>query len=234
MGGCIVESLHQDEIRKLEDELSQLQYLLGGLNSNDKIVCKYNNFWSCDKECSCVPVPNDERLDKVVEYIKKHNISNETFMRLVLSYLQGYMVKYNGQYGELFLELDEVLADYKFNHSTVGRVAENNLKEKELIELLNKQGLIEGSLLNRFLKKYSLTETDFMVLAKTSINYNYNILRGFERKDLLLELKQILQEFDLYESFSYVILYRKRIEIRQKELEEKNKCKSLWRCLIRK
>lgn len=71
-------------------------------------------------------------------------------MRLVLSYLKGYIVKYNGEYGELILELDRVLMDYNFNHSDVGKVIANDLKDKELLELLKKYDQVEGTLLNDF------------------------------------------------------------------------------------
>jgi len=205
-------SLHQDEIRELEDKDLQLQYLLGGLNTSEKTACGYNAFWNCDIRCSCNPIPNDDRLAKIKEFRNKHNISNETFMRLVLSYLKGSLVKYNGEYGELILDLDKVLRSYNFKHSTIGKVVENDLKEKELLELLVKYGQVEGSSLNNFLKRYSLTPTDFMVLAKTSINYNFKILRGFEIKDLPVDLKNVLEEFDLYQSWEYVKEYRKKIE----------------------
>lgn len=214
-------SLHQDEIKKLEDKELQLQYLLGGLNTSEKTACQYNTFWGCDIRCSCTPIPNDERLTKIKNFIEKHNISNETFMRLVLSYLKGYIVKYNGEYGELILELDRVLMDYKFKHSEVGKVIENDLKEKELLELIEKYGQDEDSLLNKFLTKYSLTTTDFMVLAKTSINYNFAVVRGFDIKDLPIDLREILREFDIYQSWEYVKEYRKQTQekIEQEKLE---------------
>lgn len=210
-------SLHQDEIKKLEDKELQLRYLLGGLNSSEKTECKYNNFWGCDIRCSCTPIPNDDRLIKIKKFIEKHNISNETFMRLVLSYLKGYIVKYNSEYGELILELDRVLMDYKFKHSDVGKVIENDLKEKELLELIEKYRQVEGSLLNNFLKKYSLTPTDFMVLAKTSLNYNFTVIRGFKIKDLPIDLREILREFDIYQSWEYVKEYRKQTEEKREQ-----------------
>lgn len=228
-------SLHQDEIKKLEDKDLQLQYLLGGLNSSEKTACQYNTFWGCDIRCSCTPIPNDDRLIKIKKFIEKHNIGNETFMRLVLSYLKGYIVKYNGEYGELILELDRVLMDYKFKHSEVGKVIENDLKEKELLELIENYGQVDGSLLNNFLKKYSLTPTDFMVLAKTSINYNFAVIRGFEIKDLPIDLREILREFDIYQSWEYVKEYRKQTEEKREQerieaekiLKEQQKPKSL-------
>lgn len=207
-----MDSLHRDEIKCLEDKDLQLQYLLGGLNTSEKTSCDYNSFWDCDLRCSCNPIPNDERLEKIKDFKNKHNISNETLMRLVLSYLKGYLIKYNGEYGELILDLDKVLIGYNFNHSTIGKVVENDLKEKELLELFEKYGQVEGSSLNNFLKKYSLTKTDFMVLAKTSINYNFKIVRGLEIKDLPVDLINLLKEFGLYESHKYVEEYHKQIE----------------------
>lgn len=51
-----------------------------------------------------------------------------------------------------------------------------------------------------------------MVLAKTSINYNYKVIRGYDVKDLPVDLQRILKEFDLYQSFAYVEEYRKQLE----------------------
>ena len=208
--------LHQNEIRDLEDKDLQLLYLLGGLNSKEKTVCNANVFWGCDIRCSCSPVPDDERIIRVKEFIKKHNISNETFMRLTRTYLCGQFVKYKGEYGELILELDRVLMSYNFIHTPSDKIPAEDLKEKELIKLVEKYADVEGSKLNEFLNKYLLTKTDFIVLAKTSINYNYKILRGFKMSDLSLDLFNLLTEFDLYQSLDYV---REQQKLAKEKLE---------------
>jgi len=217
--------LSQDEIRRLEDKNLQLRYLLGGLNTQENIVCESNIFWLCDIRCKCYPVPEDERLTRVKDFINNHNISNETFMRYVLSYTKGYLLRYKGKYGELIEELDRVLMNYKFIHSTCGkgRILENELKEKELLELLDIYSEEKGSLINNFLSTYSLTKTDFMVLAKTRLNRRFQVLRGFKIKDLPADLYNILEKFDLFQSEEFIKEYHRQIEERRKQEDLKSR-----------
>lgn len=61
-------SLHQDEIRNLEDKKLQLAYMLGGIKMGDNNpYC--GRYWSCDIRCSCTSVEDDERLEKVRSFI---------------------------------------------------------------------------------------------------------------------------------------------------------------------
>ena len=64
----------------------------------------------------------------------------------------------------------------------------------------------------------SLTLKDFLVLAKTSINYNFRVARGFDVKDLPVDLKKLIVDNDLYQSYEFMKQYHE--ELRQKEQKE--------------
>lgn len=169
-----MEKLSQTEIRNLEDKDLQLRYMLGGLNRNDGYKpCGYNCFFNCDIKCFCLPVDNDECFIKVKEFIETHNISNETFMRLVRTYLYGWFYSYEHTSGNLIYELDKAISDYNFERKQGAFFRQNKFKEKELLKLVRKQIYNQQSELNTILQKYSITFIDFMVLAKTSLNYGY-------------------------------------------------------------
>ena len=74
---------------------------------------EYCHYWICGLNCSCNIVPNDERLDAVKNFIKKHNITNERFLKLSYNFLIGAIMKYHGNYSQLFLELEKILKDRK-------------------------------------------------------------------------------------------------------------------------
>lgn len=209
--------LHQDEIIELKDKDLQLRYLLGGLNRENKEICGYNTFWGCDIRCSCAPVPDDERFQRVKRFVEKHKISNDTFMRLMISYIKGYILKFDNEYGDLIEELDRALADYKYIHSKKNTVPENNFKEKELLDFIEKDSKNQNSELNKFLTKYNLTQKDFLVLAKTTINYNFRVARGFEVKDLPVDLKNIIVNNDLYQSYEFVKQYHEDLKLKQEQ-----------------
>ncbi len=219
--------LHQYEIRKLENKALQLRYILGGLNTEEKEVCGWNSFWRCDISCSCLPVPEDERLLKIHQFISNHNISNETFLRLILTYLNGHFNSFKGDFGSLIPELYRAITDYHFVTSTYGSIIENDLKEKKLLKLVDKYSTTENSPLFAFLKTYSLNSTDFIILAKTSLNYNYAIGRGFEIKDLPVDLVNLLKLYNLKKSKKFVEKYREKFEkkILVKELKNEDKPK---------
>lgn len=190
--------LNQHEVLNLQDKELQLLYFLGGFNTDEKKVCSDNKYWWCDVNCPCSPVVKDERLDKVKEFINKHNISNETFMRLLISRnFNGYFKSYNGNFGEFINELDEIIKEYnihKFPRHNGNDDYKNGLSEQQLIEYVNRESLIDDSLLNKFLSYYQLTLIDFIVLAKTR---KFIVIRDRERYDLLLDLSILLREYEL-------------------------------------
>ena len=198
--------LYQDDIIKLKDKDLQLRYILGGLYPHGGMNC--NRYWGCDIKCSTLPVLDDINLEMVKMFIKKHNISNGTFLRLARTYLSGAFNPYDGDYGNLIYELDNVLMRYNFVHTDSDKIPDNDLKEKELLKLIAKQSNVEGTKLNKFLRKYSLTNVDFMILAKTSINYQFKIARGFETTDLSNDLYSILDDNGMYQSYAFVLEYR--------------------------
>lgn len=202
-----METLHQDEIKRITDEELKFRYLLGG-----RLACSI--FWGCDIRCSCKPVPDDEDFLKIKEFILKHNISYSTFMKLLLTDLRGQIVTYDGQYGELISELNSVISCYEFKRSDVGKIKENDFKEKELLEVIRKSVEIEDSELNKFLKLYNITTLDFMVLAKTSLNYQYYVIKSLGTKDLMADLVKIIRDNNLYESIECVKMYRDKFDER--------------------
>jgi len=201
--GC----LDQDQIIKLKDKTLQLRYMLGGLYLHGGMV-ECNKYWECDARCSTYCVPDDKNLRRVKDFMSKHHISNETFIRLTRSYLFGTINPYKCEWGDLIPELDRVIMGYNFVHTNNESYPENDLKEYELMDLIMREARVEGTSLNVFLKKYSLTAIDFMILAKTSLNYKFKMVRGFEKNDLFKDLDEILTINDLRMSCDYVITYR--------------------------
>ena len=67
---------------------------------------------------------DDERFEKVKRFVDKHNISNDTFGRLLISYIKGYILKFNDEYGD-FNRSENVLRnlDNACNHIPDWRVA---------------------------------------------------------------------------------------------------------------
>lgn len=196
-------NLHQDEIYKLEDKDIQLQYILGGiLMENENEYC--HGFFTCDIRCSTMPVLQDERFDKVKKFLEKHNISNSTFLRLVEVYRHGRIIPFHGDFGSFFPELDRVIKDYH-PRLYLENMEENDLKEKELLQLVNTQ----NPAVLEFITKYNLTPVDFMILAKTSINYKFLELHLQDREDLSKDLKNIVKANDLFQSYEFVKEYQK-------------------------
>lgn len=207
-----MKSLYQTEIRNLEDKDLQLRYMLGGLNRNDGYeACGYNAFFSCDIRCSCMPVADDECLFKVKKFIEKHNISNETFMRLIKTHLNGWFYSFENDSGSLLPELEKIISDYNFERNNEEYFKQNRYKEKELLKLVKKQIYDNESEINSILQKYSISVVDFMILAKTSLNYGYVGLR-FETKDLSNDIFDLLEKHNLYESREEVKKYQKKVE----------------------
>lgn len=221
-----MESLHQDEIRKLEDKDLQLRYILGGLYPHGSQNCL--TYWNCIR-CATLGVEDDERLQQVKEFIEKHNISNATFLILARTYQRGSFVDYKGSLGELISELATIFEVYQFPCVVDETPKISSLKEKELLELVA-QGLDnEASRLGQFLRKYDLSVADFMVLAKTSINASFRKISSFtdENFDLRKELVDLLNEANMYVSMEELEAYRKSLT--SKEVEEEPKDGSLMR-----
>ena len=65
-----------------------------------------------------------------------------------------------------------------------------------------------------------------MILAKTSINYQYIIARGFTKKDLFLDLYEILNDNDLYQSYEWVKMYQEYLQKNVKKTKTKSLIKN--------
>lgn len=193
-----MESKYRNEVRNLEDPILQLRYILGGFNGNKGEACGWDRFWSCSFRCACGPVLDDERLKKVLNFIHNHNISNETFLRLLLTYRVGNFVPYEGGLCPLTYELDEAIEDYGFTMYWDEDYLDSEEKEEELIDLILQSADVVGSPLNNFLTKYNLLPIDFMILAKTSIHRKYKSGMGFSEKDMSQDLINLLKMYNMY------------------------------------
>lgn len=199
--------MKKSEVEKLEDKNLQLRYFLGGLQTmNNNEYCHY---WLCDINCSCNIVPEDERLEAVKSFIKKHNITNERFLKLSYNFLNGAVMKYQGNYSQLFLELEEVLKPYQFTQSKRKQIPDNNFREEELEKLVSCV-YDDNSIIGNFIKKYNLTVEDFIIISKIILNYNLYGLRLSNPDDTFItEIKDIINRYNLSVSKEYIQEYIK-------------------------
>ena len=199
--------MKKSEVEKLEDKNLQLRYFLGGLQTmNNNEYCHY---WLCDINCSCNIVPEDERLEAVKSFIKKHNITNERFLKLSYNFLNGAVMKYQGNYSQLFLELEEVLKPYQFTQSKRKQIPDNNFREEELEKLVSSV-YDDNSIIGNFIKKYNLTVEDFIIISKIILNYNLYGLRLSNPDDTFItEIKDIINRYNLSVSKEYIQEYIK-------------------------
>lgn len=187
--------MKKSEVKKLEDKDLQLRYFLGGLQTMTNN--EYCHYWLCDINCSCNIVPDDERLDAVKKFIKKHNITNERFVKLAYNFLIGTTMKYHGNYSQLFLELEKVLKPYQFTQSNRKEIPDNNFREEELEKLVN-SAYEPDSIIGNFIKKYNLTVDDFIILSKIILNYNLHGLQLSNPNDtFIIEIKDIINHYNL-------------------------------------
>ena len=199
--------MKKSEVTKLEDKNLQLRYFLGGLQTmNNNEYCHY---WLCDINCSCNIVPEDERLEAVKDFIKNHNITNERFIKLSYNFINGAIMKYQGNYSQLFLELEEVLKPYQFTQTKRRQIPDNNFREEELEKLVNSSNN-RDSIIGNFVKKYNLTVEDFIVMSKTILNYNIYGLQLFNSEDTFItEIKDIINCYNLSVPKEYIQEYIK-------------------------
>ena len=214
-----MKTMKKDEIQKLNNKDLQLRYFLGGLkNINDgkEHLC---NYWACDINCSTSPVPDDEKLDAVKSFIKKHNITNERFLKLSYNYLIGATMKYNGRYSHLFLELEEVIKPYNFIRTNKGQIPDNNFREKELEKLVI-NAYDSDSIVGDYIRKYDLTVEDFIILAKTSLNHNLYGLCVYNSNDTFTsEIMEITHKYELNVTKDFIIKYREEYKNNQETAE---------------
>lgn len=211
--------MKKSQIEKLEDKDLQLRYFLGGLrqiNDEKDHLCDY---WTCNIDCSCLAVPSDERLSAVKSFIQKHNLTNERFLKLAYNYLIGSIMKYCGLYSCFFRELEEVLEPYHFIHTEVGRIPENDFRERELEQLVCYGD--DNSFICLFIKKYNLTLADFIILAKTSLNHNFYSLDISNPDDTFLtEIVAITHGYGLNVSKGEILRYRENYKVKQESIEK--------------
>lgn len=199
-------NMYKNEIGRLDNQDLKLRYYLGGLKLEEKqdgkeYIC---NYWSCDINCSCFPVPDDENLVEVKNFIIYHGLTNEDFLRLSYVYLTGGIMKYKGTYSPLFVELDKVLLPYNYNIKKWREIPDNDFREKEL------ESIVYAPIVKEFCAKYHLTILDFIVLAKTSLNYRFTNLRGVVNFDNKFgrELSDIIDSYNLYLPLEDIEKYR--------------------------
>ncbi len=203
--------MKKTEINELEDKDLQLRYYLGGLkliNDGKEQLC---NYWMCNINCSCSNVPDDEKFISVKNFINKHNITNERFTTLAYWYLIGAVMKYKEKYSPLFKELDKVIEPFHFTHTNYGEIPDSNFREKELEKIANTPSV------KSYCSKYQLDETDFIVLAKMSINYNFYRLQVAKNPDDVFstQLYDIINHYKLYVPREIIEQYRKNYQHQQ-------------------
>ncbi len=202
-------SLYRNEILKLEDEKERVRYLLGGLNREDHTTCTYNRFWGCDLRCPTMPLEEDERLLKIYDFMEKHNIGSGTMLKFSRTLLHNRFNPYHHDLGQLIPELSKVLADYHFI-TIDDSYSENDYKELELMEFIIKNYDNENSTLRLLLAKYNITIIDFIILAKTSLNYKYYSGLGIERTDLSKDIADLLTTAGIHDSYEKAVEYQKK------------------------
>ena len=206
--------MKKDDITKLKDKDLQLKYILGGLKfiRDGNIRC---NYWTCDINCSCNKVEEDEKFIKIKKFIKKHNLTNERFAKLTYNYLVGAIMKYNGSYTPLFTELYEVIKTYNFPASKKYKIEDIGYKEKEFEEYLYGHN---NDLITDYINKYSLTREDVMALIKTYVNGGMYGLQLINNEDkFLVELKDIIHKSNI--DTSNYNEYKKTYQINKENTE---------------
>ena len=203
--------MRKSAINKLNDKDLQLRYYLGGLKLISDGKNQLCHYWTCDTDCSCSAVPNDERIVEVKKFINKHNITNERFIKLSYCFLIGAVMKYKGMYSPLFIELEKVVEPFHFTHEKYGEIPDNDFREKELENIVNDLSVKE------YCSKYQLDVTDFITLAKMSINYQLRRLQVAKNPDDVFsnELYDIINNHGLYVPREYIKEYRKEYKKHQ-------------------
>ncbi len=192
--------MKKSKINSLDDKDLQLRYYLGGLqliNDGKEQLCHY---WTCDIDCSCTAVCDDEKLTEVKKFISKHNLTNERFIKLSYCLLTNSVMKYKGKYSPFFIELERVIEPFGFIHTTNEEIQDNDFREKEL------ENIVKEPAVKKYCSKYQLDEIDFIVLAKMSINYRFYILQVAKNPNDVFakELCDIIGSHDLYVSREYI------------------------------
>lgn len=186
--------MYNNEIRKIEDEKLKLQYILGGLSSWKKEhTC--SRYWSCDIKCSAMPVPDDENLAIVIQFMKKHNLDVTAFLEIAYSYLRDGFYQYGTEYGPLLNELEDAIKRYNIRHVKQSKVDKKEviIEDYEILTLLYRDCNNKDSELSKFLLKYSLTTKDFIVLVKTRLNFGFFRCHGFESSEFFKDLTSIIK-----------------------------------------
>ena len=199
------EYMKKAKIRDLEDKDLQLRYYLGGLKiiSNGDYQCTY---WTCNINCSCDPVLDDENFKKILEFRDKHNFENERVAKLIYNYLIGAVMKYNESYTPLFEELGKIIKPYNFINKDSGKVEDIGYKEKDIVD---KVYVNNGGKVWDFMYKYNITQEDFIALAKMYANDSIHGLCLSNPDDkFMIELEEIINGFNIGISKSELEAYR--------------------------
>ncbi len=204
-----MKSMYNSEIIKIEDEKLKLQYVLGGLSSYGKEhTC--SRYWSCDVKCSAMPVPDDENLAKVIQFMQKHNLDVIAFLEIAYSYIRDGFYQYGTEYGPLLNELEDAIKSYNIRHLKRSMIYKKEviIRDYEILTLLSRDCNNKDSELSKFLLKYSLTVKDFIVLVKTRLNFGFFFCRGFESSDFFKDLSSITRNNIPFEDYDTVIKIR--------------------------
>lgn len=192
--------MRKSEVSEIKDQDLQLRYYLGGLKTtmNDSECC----YWQCDLNCGCNKLNEDIDLTKIKDFIKKYNISNVRFLILAFNYLEGNFVYYHNKPSELIVELEEILKPLdlgKHEKKEYNTLYDEKL-EKLIYDVKNPHAFYVNDI-REFIKKYNLTDKDFITIAKTWINHRFWGLHVDYDKTVETfptEMKNIIHNHDLF------------------------------------
>ena len=113
-------------------------------------------------------------------------------------------MKYKEMNSPLFIELEKVLEPYSFIHTKKREIPDNDFREKELENIANE------SIVKEYCAKYQLDVTDFLSLAKTSLNFKFTVLQVAKNSNdtFTSELFDIIDSYGLYVSREQIEEYR--------------------------
>lgn len=156
-------------IKQMSD-IDKVKLYLGGYK-------KCSNWVDCDIKCSVTPI-SDEEIKPLLELKEKFNLTLRDIMTLYVSYWNGQFKPYKNDCGILIPSLEKEFLKfrkekiYKNIYFWDDRVGERDFKKLILSDDVK---------VCEFMKKYNLTELDFMILAKTKIHgfvFSMNIGRS--------------------------------------------------------
>lgn len=147
-----------------------------GLVDNDLLRYTLSQYKSCARwegcslECSAF-VLTEEEMKPVLEIMAKYNLRPNDYLSLYVTYWAQGFKPYKGELG-FISDLEKQFLELRYPEDCYRRLARDffsfpindNIGEEKVEKLINSNNFASGE---EFLKKYNLSELDYMVLAKT-------------------------------------------------------------------